>query len=154
MPLKKSPAFDPQQVLRNSQMRVTAPRLAVLEFLAQNTPHQNAEAIAAEVRARLGTLSTQAVYDNLHALVEAGIARRIEPAGSAALYELRVGDNHHHLICRSCGQVQDVDCVVGEAPCLHAGSTPGFEVDEAEITFWGTCSRCRKRTFVDYSISN
>jgi Fur family ferric uptake transcriptional regulator len=125
-------------------MRVTAPRLATLEAL-QQTPHQNAEFIADAVRTRLGTLSTQAVYDNLHALVEAGIARRFEPAGSAALYELRVGDNHHHLICRDCGQVQDVDCVVGEAPCLHPGSTPGFKVDEAEVTFWGTCSRCRKK---------
>jgi Fur family ferric uptake transcriptional regulator len=145
MPAKTLPAFNPRQRLRDAQMRVTAPRLAVLEVLAQVAPHQNAEAIAAAVRARLGTLSTQAVYDNLHALVEAGIARRIEPAGSAALYELRVGDNHHHLICRLCGQVQDVDCVVGEAPCLHAGSTPGFKVDEAEVTFWGTCSRCRKK---------
>ena len=144
MPAKKLPAFNPQQILRDAQMRVTAPRLATLEVLASAAPHQNAEAIAAAVRARLGTLSTQAVYDNLHALVEAGIARRIEPAGSAALYELRVGDNHHHLICRDCGQVQDVDCIVGAAPCLHAGSTPGFKVDEAEVTFWGTCSRCRK----------
>lgn len=145
MPAKKLSTFNPQQLLRDAQMRVTAPRLAVLETLAQTAPHQNAETIAAAVRARLGTLSTQAVYDNLHALVEAGIARRIEPAGSAALYELRVGDNHHHLICRDCGQVQDVDCAVGHAPCLHAGSTPGFKVDEAEVTFWGTCSRCRKK---------
>jgi Fur family ferric uptake transcriptional regulator len=145
MPAKKLPAISPHQLLHDAQMRVTAPRLAVLEVLAQTAPHQNAETIATAVRARLGTLSTQAVYDNLHALVEAGIARRIEPAGSAALYELRVGDNHHHLICRSCGQVQDMDCVVGEAPCLHAGSTPGFKVDEAEVTFWGTCSRCRKK---------
>jgi Fur family ferric uptake transcriptional regulator len=141
---KKLPAFNSQQLLRAAGMRVTAPRLATLEAL-QQTPHQNAEFIADAVRTRLGTLSTQAVYDNLHALVEAGIARRFEPAGSAALYELRVGDNHHHLICRDCGQVQDVDCVVGEAPCLHPGSTPGFKVDEAEVTFWGTCSRCRKK---------
>jgi Fur family ferric uptake transcriptional regulator len=141
---KKLSAFNSQQLLRAAGMRVTAPRLATLEAL-QQTPHQNAEFIADAVRTRLGTLSTQAVYDNLHALVEAGIARRFEPAGSAALYELRVGDNHHHLICRDCGQVQDVDCVVGEAPCLHPGSTPGFKVDEAEVTFWGTCSRCRKK---------
>lgn len=144
MPVKKLPVFDPHQLLRDAQMRVTAPRLAVLEVLAQLTPHQSADAIAAAVRSRLGTLSTQAVYDNLNALVAAGIARRIEPAYSAALYELRVGDNHHHLVCRSCGSVQDVDCVVGEAPCLHAESTRGFKVDEAEVTFWGLCSLCRK----------
>ena len=144
MPARKLPTFNPHQILRDAQMRVTAPRLAVLEALAQTALHQNAETIAGAVRARLGTLSTQAVYDNLHALVEAGVARRIEPAGSAALYELRVGDNHHHLICRDCGAVQDVDCAVGKAPCLHPGSTPGFKVDEAEVTFWGLCLRCRK----------
>jgi len=141
----KNEPMSPQELLRSAKLRVTAPRLAVLEALAGMEPHQNAEAVAAVVRARLGTLSTQSVYDNLHALVEAGLARRIEPAGSAALYELRAGDNHHHLVCRRCGGVQEVDCVVGEAPCLHPESTQGFAIDEAEVTFWGICSRCRKK---------
>jgi Fur family ferric uptake transcriptional regulator len=132
-----------QKLLQEAKMRVTAPRLAVLEVLAQMEPHQNAETIAAAVRERIGTLSTQSVYDNLHALVAAGLARRIEPAGSAALYELRVGDNHHHLVCRQCGGVQDVDCVVGKAPCLHPNDAAGFDIDEAEVTFWGICSHCR-----------
>lgn len=135
--------MSPQAQLKQANLRITAPRLAVMEALVQS-PHQNAEAIAALARARLGTLSTQSVYDNLGALVEVGIARRIEPAGSAALYELRAGDNHHHLVCRECGNVQDVDCVVGQAPCLHPQSTLGFAIDEAEVTFWGVCSRCRK----------
>jgi Fur family ferric uptake transcriptional regulator len=135
-----------RELLQKAKLRVTAPRLAMLAALAEMEPHQNAEAIAVAARARLGTLSMQSVYDNLHALVEAGLARRIEPAGSAALYELRAGDNHHHLVCRECGGVQDVDCVVGEAPCLHPESTPGFAIDEAEVTFWGLCSRCRKNS--------
>jgi Fur family ferric uptake transcriptional regulator len=138
--------MNSREVLQEAKLRITAPRLAVLEALAAMKPHQNAEAIAATVRARIGTLSTQSVYDNLHALVGAGIARRIEPAGSAALYELRAGDNHHHLVCRECGAVQDVDCVVGKAPCLHPQSTQGFDIDEAEVTFWGICSSCQGKS--------
>lgn len=135
--------MDLKQRLRMAKLRVTAPRLAVLDALGTLAPHQNAEAIAATARARLGTLSTQAVYDNLRVLVEAGIVRRIEPAGSAALYELRAGDNHHHLVCRVCGTTHDVDCVVGDAPCLQPSAIYGFAVDEAEITFWGLCPKCQ-----------
>ena len=133
-----------QARLRHARLRVTAPRLAVLEALQTLTPHQNADAIAAAARARLGTLSTQAVYDNLRVLVDAGIVRRIEPAGSAALYEVRIGDNHHHLVCRVCGTTHDVDCVVGYAPCLQPSATYGFSLDEAEVTFWGICPNCQK----------
>src|SRR5688500_4843261 len=111
-------APDPAERLRRAGLRVTAPRLAVLAALAETTAHPDAEAIADAVRARLGTISTQAVYDVLHALVEAGLARRIEPAGSPARFEARVGDNHHHIVCRSCGAATDVDCAVGTAPCL------------------------------------
>lgn len=138
--------MSPKETLQSANLRITAPRLALLQVLGEMRPHQNAEAIAGAVRARLGTMSTQSVYDNLHALVETGIARRIEPAGSAALYELRAGDNHHHLVCRECGDVQDVDCVTGEAPCLHPQSTQGFYIDEAEVTFWGVCAACQSKT--------
>lgn len=136
--------MDLQQRLRRAGLRVTAPRLAVLTALKDLTPHQNAETIAEAARARLGTLSTQAVYDNLRTLSEAGLVRRIEPAGSAALYELRVGDNHHHLVCRECGETHDVDCVIGDAPCLQPSAAYGFVVDEAEVTFWGLCPRCQE----------
>ena len=136
--------MDVQQRLRQAGLRVTAPRLAVLGALATLTSHQNAEAIAAVARERLGSLSTQAVYDNLRVLVAAGLVRQIEPAGSAALYELRVGDNHHHLVCRACGATHDVDCIVGEAPCLQPSATYGFALDEAEVTFWGLCPDCQQ----------
>ena len=125
---------------------MTGPRLAVLGALAE-TPgeHQNAEAVAAGARARLGRrLSRQAVYDNLRALAEAGLVRRIEPAGSPARYEARVGDNHHHLVCRRCGATRDVDCVVGARPCLQPSTDHGFAIDEAEVTFWGVCPDCRR----------
>jgi len=136
--------MSPKAQLKQASLRVTSPRLAVMDALAQS-PHQNAEAVAEVARARLGTLSMQSVYDNLGALVEAGIARRIEPAGSAALYELRSSDNHHHLVCRECGGVQDVDCAKGKAPCLHPSDTHGFDIDEAEVTFWGVCSNCQTK---------
>lgn len=136
--------MDLEQRLRQAGLRITAPRLAVLRALATLTPHQNAEAIAAVARGRLGSLSTQAVYDNLRVLVAAGLVRQIEPAGSAALYELRVGDNHHHLVCRGCGTTHDVDCIVGDAPCLQPAATHGFALDEAEVTFWGLCPRCQQ----------
>ncbi len=128
--------------LRAAGMRVTAPRLAVLTAVADR-PHQDADAIAVAARLRLGSLSTQAVYDNLHALVQAGLVRRIEPAGHPARYEARVGDNHHHVVCRRCGKAADVDCAIGQAPCLIPSDDHGFAIDEAEVIFWGTCPDCR-----------
>ena len=132
---------DPRARLRAAGLRVTAPRQAVLGVLGE-TPHSTAEAVASAVRARLGSVSTQAVYDVLAACVDAGLVRRIEPAGSAARYETRTGDNHHHVVCRSCGATADVDCVVDERPCLTPSDASGFVVDEAEIVFWGACPTC------------
>jgi Fur family transcriptional regulator, stress-responsive regulator len=128
--------------LRIAGLRVTSPRIAVLEALGTRS-HIDAETIAAAARERLGTLSAQAVYDILHAFAEAGLVRRIEPAGSPAVYETRVGDNHHHIVCRICGSIADVDCTIGEAPCLTPSSASGYIVDEAEITFWGICPNCQ-----------
>jgi Fe2+ or Zn2+ uptake regulation protein len=133
-----------EELLRSHGLRVTRPRLAVLEVLAAGGHHEVDE-IAQAVRLRLDSVSTQAVYDVLGALSRAGLARRIEPAGSAALFEARAGDNHHHVVCRSCGEVADVECAVGEAPCLDPGAAGGFEVDEAEVTFWGLCPACQGR---------
>lgn len=133
---------SPEDQLRAASLRVTAPRLAVLTAV-RSLPHADVETIAAAVRVRIGSVSTQAVYDVLRALTAADLLRRIEPAGSPALFETRVGDNHHHLICRSCGSVVDVDCVVGHAPCLEPSAAQGFSVDEAEVVFWGTCASCR-----------
>ncbi|WP_225730835.1 MULTISPECIES: Fur family transcriptional regulator [unclassified Nocardia] len=133
---------DPREWLRAAGLRVTAPRVAVLRTVAKR-PHADADEIAASVRAELGSVSTQAVYDVLHACVRAGILRRIEPAGSSARYETRTGDNHHHLVCRGCGAVVDVDCVVGAAPCLTPDDDHGYVIDEAEVVFWGSCPRCR-----------
>jgi Fe2+ or Zn2+ uptake regulation protein len=130
------------EVLRARGMRVTASRLAVLETLAELPPHVTVEQVERVARKRLGAVSTQAVYDIMRALHGAGLVRRIEPAGSAALFETRVGDNHHHLVCRECGNTVDVDCVLGTAPCLTPGSAAGFEVDEAEVIFWGRCPEC------------
>jgi Fur family ferric uptake transcriptional regulator len=107
--------------------------------------HLNVEEIAVRVRDRLESVSTQAVYDVLGALSRAGLARRIEPAGSPALFESRAGDNHHHIVCRGCGAIADVDCAIGSAPCLAAGQTHGFVIDEAEVTFWGLCRSCQQR---------
>ena len=129
------------QQLRAVGLRVTRPRLSVFDVLAHH-PHADAEAIVTGARAQHPSLSPQAVYGVLKAFVAAGIARRIEPAGAPALFELRVGDNHHHLVCRSCGAVADVDCTVGAAPCLTPPDTAGFVVDEAEVVFWGLCSIC------------
>jgi len=128
--------------LRTAGLRVTRPRLSVLEVLARH-PHVDADTIASAARVAHPTISPQAVYGVLKALVGTGLARRIEPAGGPALYELRVGDNHHHLVCRGCGRVADVDCVVGQAPCLTPSSTAGFAVDEAEVVFWGLCAGCQ-----------
>ena len=129
--------------LRARGLRVTAPRIAVFRAVAEMTGHPDVETIAVRARAMIGTLSTQAVYDALHALTAAGLLRRIEPAGSPARFETRVGDNHHHVVCRVCGAAQDVDCVVGDARCLEPGEAGGFLVDEAEITFWGVCPDCQ-----------
>jgi Fur family ferric uptake transcriptional regulator len=127
--------------LHGAGLRITRPRLAVLSALAAR-PHADADTLVALARAEHPSLSPQAVYGVLKALAAAGLARRIEPAGAAALYELRVGDNHHHLVCRSCGAVVDVDCAVGAAPCLTPSDAAGFVVDEAEVVFWGLCSAC------------
>ncbi|WP_216893987.1 Fur family transcriptional regulator [Nocardia alni] len=133
--------FDPRRQLRAAGLRVTAPRVAVLDVVVAQ-PHSDADRVTAAVRERLGSVSTQAVYDVLRACVGAGLLRRIEPAGSAARYETRTGDNHHHLVCRSCGTVVDVDCVVGSAPCLEPSDAHGFAIDEAEVVFWGLCPDC------------
>ncbi len=133
--------LDVEAALRASGLRVTRPRLAVIAALEQS-PHADADTVAELARAELGTVSIQAVYDVLRALTDAGLVRRIEPAGSPARYELRVGDNHHHVVCRVCGAIADVDCAVGHRPCLTASETHGFVVDEAEVTYWGLCPTC------------
>ena len=127
--------------LRGAGLRVTAARVALLETV-RDGDHLGVEAIASGVRDRIGHISLQAVYDALYALTEAGLIRRLEPEGSPARFEGRVGDNHHHLVCRSCGVVADVDCAVGEAPCLTASDDGGFSIDEAEVIYWGLCSDC------------
>ncbi len=132
---------DPAALLRQHGIPVTAQRLAVLRAVAER-PHATAETIAGEVRERIGTISRQAVYDALGMLVKRGLLRRIQPAGSPTLYEDRTGDNHHHLICRTCGKTQDVDCATGAAPCLTAAGDSGFRIDEAEVIYWGTCPDC------------
>jgi Fe2+ or Zn2+ uptake regulation protein len=130
--------------LRSRGLRATAPRLAVLEAVDALGGHPDVDAIARHARARLGTLSTQSVYDNLRVFTELGLLRRIEPAGSPARYETRVGDNHHHVVCRRCGAARDIDCEVGEAPCLRPSAVGGFSIDEAEVTFWGLCPDCQQ----------
>lgn len=133
---------DVAATLRAAGMRVTAPRVGVLSEVRAGQ-HVTAEQVAAGVRGRVGPISTQAVYDVLAALTSAGLLRRIEPAGSPTRYETRVADNHHHVVCRRCGAIADVDCVVGEPPCLAPSDAGGFVVDEAEITFWGMCPHCQ-----------
>jgi Fe2+ or Zn2+ uptake regulation protein len=127
--------------LRAASLRVTRPRLAVLAALREH-PHVDTETVIALVRDELPTVSHQAVYDVLRALTEAGLVRRIQPAGALARYEARVGDNHHHVVCRSCGAIADVDCTVGHAPCLTASEDHGYVIDEAEVVYWGTCPDC------------
>jgi Fur family ferric uptake transcriptional regulator len=134
-----------ERVLREAGLRVTRPRLAVLSAVHDH-PHLDTDTITGLVRADLGAVSHQAVYDVLRALTTAGLLRRIEPTGSAARYEARVGDNHHHLVCRWCGAIVDVDRVVGEAPCLTPSDDHGFVVDEAEVVFWGACPDCSTTT--------
>ena len=137
-------ATQDAQILRERGLNVTAQRLAVLEAVTAR-PHTTADSVLDSVRAHLGTISRQGVYDSLAALVEAGILRRIEPAGSPARYETRVGDNHHHVVCRTCGTLADVDCAVGDTPCLTAANDQGFVIDEAEVVYWGTCSTCAQQ---------
>jgi Fur family ferric uptake transcriptional regulator len=127
--------------LRGAGLRVTAARVAVLNTVREGN-HLDVEAIASGVRDRVGHISLQAVYEALHALTAAGLVRRIEPAGSPARYEGRIRDNHHHVVCRSCGIVADVDCAVGNAPCLTANDDLGFIIDEAEVVYWGLCPSC------------
>ena len=129
--------------LRDHGLRATGPRIAVLAAVDSLAGHPDVAAITARVRAGGGSISTQAVYDCLASLTAAGLLRRIEPAGSPARYETRVGDNHHHIVCRVCGATQDVDCVHGAAPCLQPEGVGGFAVDEAEVTFWGLCPGCQ-----------
>jgi len=128
-------------VLRGASLRVTAARVALLDTI-RDGDHLGIDAIAAGVRDRVGHISLQAVYEALHALTAAGLLRRIEPAGSTPRFERRVGDNHHHIVCRSCGVVADVDCAVGEAPCLTPSDDHGFTIEEAEVVYWGLCPDC------------
>ena len=134
-------AIDPADLLREHGIQVTAQRLAVLRAVASQ-PHITADAAAEVVRAEIGAISLQSVYDALALLVTEGLIRRIQPAGSPARFENRVGDNHHHLICRICGRMVDVDCAVGSAPCLTAADDKGYEIDEAEVAYWGRCPEC------------
>jgi Fur family ferric uptake transcriptional regulator len=134
-------APEVEGLLRGVDLRVTAPRVAVLAAVYEH-PHADTEEIIGAARANLGELSHQAVYDVLRALTAAGLVRRIEPAGSVARYESRVGDNHHHVVCRLCGAIADVDCAVGTTPCLSASDDHGFTIDEAEVTYWGLCPDC------------
>ena len=131
--------------LREVSLRVTQPRLAVLRTLRDH-PHIDTDTVFSLVRAQLPAVSRQAVYDVLHALTQARLIRRIQPAGAIAHYESRVGDNHHHLVCRSCGNIVDVDCAVGHAPCLTASHDNGFVVDEVEVVYWGTCPDCAAKS--------
>ena len=137
------PRPGPADLLRQHGVQVTAQRLAVLRAVAAR-PHGTADDIAEVVRAEIGAISRQAVYDALAVLADKGLVRRIQPAGSPARYEDRVGDNHHHLICRTCGRTVDVDCAVGSTPCLTAHADSGFEIDEAEVIYWGRCPTCRE----------
>ncbi|MFC4785039.1 Fur family transcriptional regulator [Nocardioides sp. MAHUQ-72] len=132
---------DCEHMLRGAALRVTRPRVAVLAAVHDN-PHADTDSLIGAVRAELGDVSHQAVYDVLRALTAAGLVRRIQPSGSVARYEARVGDNHHHVVCRSCGVIADVDCAVGAAPCLDAVEDHSFVIDEAEVTYWGLCPTC------------
>jgi Fur family ferric uptake transcriptional regulator len=136
---------DQATMLRQHGVQVTAQRLAVLRAVSEH-PHSTAADIDRTVRSEIGSISLQAVYDALGTLSDEGIIRRIQPAGSPARYEDRVGDNHHHLICRACGQMVDVDCAVGYSPCLTAAGDSGYEIDEAEVIYWGRCPQCQSQT--------
>lgn len=134
-------ATDPADLLRSRGIQITAQRLAVFQAVSSQ-PHISADEVAEAVRARIGAISIQSVYDALAMLVAERLIRRIQPAGSPARFEDRVGDNHHHLICRVCGRVVDVDCATGSAPCLKAADDRGYEIDEAEVAYWGRCPEC------------
>ena len=140
-------AQDSEKRLRQASLRVTVPRTSVLQLLEQH-PHSDVRSLKSLVAGHIGPVSTQTRYDVVAALVRAGLVRRIGSSGTASLFELRIADNHHHVVCRSCGALDDVDCVRGEAPCLTPPVTKGFNVDEAEVTFWGTCTACAD-TIVD-----
>ena len=135
--------LDAVHSLRAASLRVTRPRVAVLSAVYDH-PHADTDALISAVRDDIGEVSTQAVYDVLRALTNAGLVRRIQPAGSVARYESRVTDNHHHVVCRSCGAIADVDCAVGHRPCLSASQDHGFTIDEAEVTYWGLCPVCSR----------
>ena len=137
-------ATDPADLLREHGIQVTAQRLAVLRAV-RSEPHITVDGVAEIVRTEIGAISRQSVYDALGMLVEEGLVRRIQPAGSPARFEARAGDNHHHVICRICGRTADVDCAVGSAPCLTAADDHGFEVEEAEVIYWGRCPKCQRR---------
>jgi Fe2+ or Zn2+ uptake regulation protein len=134
-------SLEIERILRSAQLRVTRPRIAVLSAVHEN-PHADTNSIIDEVRHQLAEVSHQAVYDVLQALTTAGLLRRIQPSGSLARYEARVADNHHHIVCRSCGAVADVDCSVGFAPCLTPSEAHGYAIDEAEVIYWGLCPSC------------
>ena len=135
------PAPTPEERLRAAGLRATAPRVAVLDWVGDH-PHATADEVGTAVRARLGTISRQTVYDVLSACVGAGLVRQIRPAGHPARFETRTGDNHHHIVCRACGRVEDDDCTVATRPCLDPDDDRGFTVDEAELVFWGMCPDC------------
>lgn len=135
-------ATETERALRDNDLRVTRPRVAVLESVREN-PHSDTGSIIALVREKIGDVSHQAVYDVLRVLTEAGLLRHIQPSGSVARYESRIGDNHHHVVCRTCGAVADVDCVTGAAPCMEGSDHHGYEIDECEVTFWGICPACQ-----------
>ncbi|MBY6686884.1 transcriptional repressor [Rhodococcus sp. BP-149] len=136
-----SPSSNYPEMLRGAALRVTRPRLAVLDAVHEH-PHADTDTVYGAVRATLPDVSRQAVYDVLHALTTAGLVRRIQPSGSVSRYESRIGDNHHHVVCRACGTIADVECAVGEAPCLTPSEAHGFVVDEAEVIYWGLCENC------------
>lgn len=141
-----------EELLRRHGVQVTAQRLAIMDVVA-NMPHATADDLAEAVRGEIGSISKQAVYDTLGVLSEKNLLRRIQPAGSAARYEDRVGDNHHHLICRDCNVMFDVDCAVGDVPCLEAADDHGFEIDEAEVIYWGRCPACQAATVSETTTS-
>jgi Fur family ferric uptake transcriptional regulator len=140
--MTRNESVDPAAALREHGIYVTAQRLAVMHAVAA-APHGTADAIVQAVRDEIGAVSRQAVYDTLNTLTTLGLLRRIQPMGSPARYENRTGDNHHHVICRTCGRVEDVDCAVGSRPCLTANDDHGFAIDEAEVVYWGDCPTCR-----------
>lgn len=136
--------MDFSQMLREASLRVTSPRLAVMTAVHEH-PHADTDSIISAVRVKLPSVSHQAVYDVLRALTDAGLVRRIQPRDSVARYEARVGDNHHHVVCRTCGAIEDVDCAINEVPCLTASDSHGFSIDEAEVIYWGSCPECSER---------